>query len=108
MVEIDSAELDVEAIRGGEEAAEELEAALQTFAANDTDVILAAEGMPGSSGWAFLEAEGDFMFDNADCLALFSPDPPLPQPVSVEEELPDYDEEAGDVSDWVNNVVAGA
>ncbi len=30
---------------------------------------------------------------------------PLPQPVNVEEELPEYDEEAGDVNEWVNNVV---
>jgi len=50
-------------------------------------------------------AENDFMFDNADCLALFSPDAPLPQPVNIEEELPDYDEEAGNLRDWVKNVV---
>lgn len=45
MVVIDGVGLEVEAIKAGAEAAEELKAALHSFAAADTDVMHAAESM---------------------------------------------------------------
>ena len=51
MVEIDSVEPEIEAIKGGAETAVELETALQNFAAADTDVMSAAESYARHSRW---------------------------------------------------------
>lgn len=106
MAELDSPTLNVEEITATAEAQDLLETTLAHFAAGDTEVQEAAAATSNMLDSELrLDAELDFNFGLAQCVALFSPDAAFVAPVVTSQDVPDYDGPEVDIDGLLNEIL---